>query len=175
MTVLVHVWKPHGYSFSAVKAGEERAVGHAAIEVRGPSGSAYMSWWPNEADRETLSGKVRSLWGVTASNHASVGQDTREEGGRPPVTVDVTGLDEAGILTWWRDQGKTSWSLLNTNCSQIAIDALRAGGGDDYIPGNALSRFYQTHSVVWRPLLVLDYARAVREGMARTVNTKKKP
>jgi hypothetical protein len=105
------------------------------------------------------------LWGVLASNHSSVTIDTREEGGRQPITVDLKGLDEDGMRRWWKACQKTYWSLLNTTCSQMAVDALRAGGGDRYVGGSWVRHYFTSHSVVWRPSVVLDYAQAVRASV----------
>ena len=168
MSVNVYVWKPRGWGGESRRPGEARSVGHASVEVLGSGPRIYISWWPNEADRNTLSGQVRSgLWGVAASNHRSVPFDIGKEDHHTPHLVILRGLNEAKIRKWWAEvrKKKTYWSLTNTNCSQMAVDALRAGGADKYLGGGSLAHYYNGHALIWSPKEVLRYAARVKRGL----------
>lgn len=158
MTVTVHIWEPRGSQ-----------VGHAAVQVDGPHGKAYISWWPSEEGKNST-GKVKD--GRTMSVFLGVpgvrfdyAQDKEGEGNVDSLPIKLEGLDEAGVIKWWKAFALKNWSLLNTNCAQVAADALRAGGAGAYVQGmdGWLSSWQATY---WKPLEVLRFARAVEAGLA---------
>jgi hypothetical protein len=152
MTTTVFVWQPH-----------DDQVGHASVHVAGAAGRCYVSWWPQDEPKETVGGKVKSiLWGVPGERF-TFEKDMAGEGGRAPLRVDLTRLDEAKIIDWWRRANFTSWSLLNVNCAQIAVEALRQGGADAFIKGFSAWRSSWQASY-WKPMEVYDFAVNVRSG-----------
>lgn len=103
------------------------------------------------------------IWGVTGERY-SLEKDIRGEGGRSPIRVSLTGLEEERILSWWRDFNRPSWSLLNTNCAQVAADALRAGGATKHVGWRDWTDSWNS---VWTPMDVLRFARAIEVGLRR--------
>jgi hypothetical protein len=151
MAVTVYVWPPH-----------ENQVGHAAVGVSGPDGECHISWWPGGEGKAADGGKAKSVyWGVPAERY-SLQRDIEGEGNRQPTSVRLHGLDEKAIVKWWGDFANVHWSLLNTNCAQVAADALRAGGASDPV---AWRDWTDTWNTVWTPMDVLRFAKAVEAGL----------
>lgn len=157
MTTVVCVWPPRG-----------RQVGHAAVDVRGAAGAAYISWWPTEegkaADGTLKSGNTKSILLGVRGTRFTFEQDKSGEGGFEPTKVALDGLDERAIIEWWRSFSERNWSLLNINCAQVAADALRAGGANNHVRGvNGWMSSWQ--ATYWKPMEVLKFALAVQSGL----------
>jgi hypothetical protein len=137
-------------------------VGHVSMMVTGgdPAGSAYISWSP---ERPWPSSKARE--------HLTLEEDIRLEHGAPievlPIGTPNKTLDEGKIKDWWLGVLKSPprWTLYDTNCAQIVIDAMRVGGSEDYLPKGPWG-FYVGKATVWRPWIIPDYVRRVNEGLA---------
>lgn len=142
-------------------------VGHVSLRVTGgtPAGDIYMSWFPTE--HGSLSSPARR--GQTFE------QDVHEEGTQPldslRVGTEQKTLDETAMKAWWARflQNPPQWSLYDTNCSQLVIEALRAGGSDRYLGGATLGvPPWRSWSVVWRPWQIPAYIAAVNKGLAQS-------
>lgn len=153
MTTTVYYWPPHG-----------NQVGHAAVGVRGSAGMAHISWWPRDEGKQDRSGQLRSVVIGVPGVRYSLEEDIAGEGGRMPVPTHLDGLNEAGIINWWRSFGLSDWSLLRVNCAQVAVDALRAGGAGQYVSGvdGWLSSWQATY---WKPAEVYTFAQHVHAGL----------
>ncbi len=134
-------------------------VGHVAIDVSG----TYMSWFP------TQHGSVSS----PARVGESLDDDIEQEHGPPHqiMRVGTNGktLDEDAMRSWWWRfiASPPPWAIGSTNCAQIVIDALRAGGSDQYVGANdpKLVAMYRRKSIVWRPWQLPDYIKQINNGM----------
>ena len=153
MTTTVYYWPPH-----------EQQVGHVAIGVAGAKGAAYLSWWPADGSKDDGKGMAKSIIIGVPGARFTLDKDVEGEGGRQPITTAIDGLDEAAMIKWWNAEfpAKT-WSLLNISCAQVAIDALRAGGADQFVKGfkGWLKSWQATY---WKPSEVHAYAQYVLAG-----------
>ena len=158
MTTTAYVWPPHGPQ-----------VGHASVGVEGPSGKTYISWWPSDEGKAApgtiKSGRAMSILIGVQGTRFTYDQDKAGEGGREPYKINLEGLDEPAIIKWWDEFSLQNWSLLNINCAQVAVDALRAGGASRFTGGleGWLSSWQATY---WKPMEVYRFAMAVQSGMA---------
>jgi hypothetical protein len=95
----------------------------------------------------------------------------------PPVEVGTSSktLDETAIKAWWKDFSSTppKWVLTSTNCAQLVVEALRAGGADRYLAADqsAVGKLlglppWESWSVVWRPWNVDSYVASINRGLA---------
>ena len=137
-------------------------VGHVSVEVTGgsPAGAAYMSWSPVRKAMQAPARVGLTLQGDSAVEHG------------PPIQRMVVGtptrtLDETRMKAWWADLQRKppEWVLYDTNCAQLVVDAMRAGGADAYLPAGLIG-LWQSRSVVWRPWTIPDYVAAVNRGLA---------
>lgn len=136
-----------------------KCVGHASMLV---SGHTYVSWWPDER---------ASLGNYHPIRNRGYAGDVAGEGRGPEHTVILDGLDEPAILDWWKHFGLVSdgeliqgpllpYNVLTQNCSTVVARGLKVGGGDKY------ASWYAATNLVWRPATVLQYALAIRAGLA---------
>jgi len=150
--VAVYIWLP-------TVEGDEKAVGHAALQVQ----STYMSWWPERA-----AGPVGDFHPI---RRRAFMDDTSDEGRAPDWAIHLNGLNEAAMLDWWQTFGLTRgiadyhgplppYSLWQRNCSTVVATALKKGGADQF------ANWYSTWSVVWRPRTVLAFTLAIQKGLA---------
>jgi len=152
--IIVYVWLPK-------QIGNRKNVGHTSMLV---DGHTYISWWPDES-----AGFGRDYHPIRNKNYSS---DVADEGGVPDWSVHLKGLNEAAILDWWEGFGLSRgnlelqgplppYNLAKQNCSTVVACALKRGGGDEH------ADWYSSWSIIWRPQTVLDYASAIRRGLAR--------
>jgi hypothetical protein len=153
--ITVFVWLPKTID-------DQKNVGHSSMLV---SGHTYVSWWPDET-----AGFGRDFHPIRNKSFAS---DVADEGDRnPDFSIQINGLDEQAILDWWSSFGLVRggdllfgplppYNLAKQNCSTVVARALKIAGGDRY------TGWYDSHSVIWRPQTVLDYALSIQRGLAR--------
>jgi hypothetical protein len=94
----------------------------------------YISFWPE-------SGAGLFSPGDTGYFNPSYANDVASEGGQPNV-VQLTGLDQAAVKNWFDTTPVSDFNLYTHNCSNIAADALRAGG------------YFMSHPAVQNPASV---------------------
>ena len=142
------------------------AWGHAAVQVD----QTYISWWP-ERERRQASKVSAQVYAVHPVRNRSFHADVSDEGQSPDYRVVINGLDELKIKDWWQSFGLhrdgvqyqgplLPWKTLEQNCSTIAARALTIGGGETYASWRASRR------LVWTPNDVLQYAVAIKRGLA---------
>ncbi|MCF6337398.1 MAG: hypothetical protein L3J84_05535 [Gammaproteobacteria bacterium] len=110
--VKIHIWMPDGSH-----------VGHTAMSVR----NEYFSFWPDgEAGAKDLKIK-RSQPGMLMD---SLQDDVRNEGNRPPATIEIENLDEDGIIAFITDvqDDMPRYQLARNNCSHMIANILIKGG-----------------------------------------------
>jgi hypothetical protein len=150
--IAVYVWLPKS-------VGNQKNVGHSSMLVKAQT---YVSWWPDEA-----AGLVGDFHPIRNKSFAS---DVEDEGAGPDFTVTLNGLDEKAVLDWWGSFGLVRngellqgplprYNLAQQNCSTVVAVGLKVAGGDSY------ASWYASHSVIWRPQTVLDYARSIQKGL----------
>ena len=128
--VKVHVWPP-----------DEQNVGHTAITI----GSVYVSFWPEgSAGKKDLKIK-RSHPG---SFVLALMDDIRNEGGRPPITVELPNLKEDPILAYVNrlQQSIPRYQLARNNCSHVVARCLIEGAGS----GPSFSVHAGGYSRLWK-------------------------
>jgi hypothetical protein len=150
----VYVWLPK-------TIGGQKNVGHASMLV---GGHTYVSWWPDEA-----AGFGRDFHPI---RNKGFGSDVRDEGCGPDSSITIDGLDEGAITGWWSSFGLVRggqllqgplppYNLRTQNCSTVVARGLKLAGGDQY------ASWYASHSIIWRPQTVLDYASSIQRELAR--------
>lgn len=148
------------YVWLSTRAGKEKNVGHSSMLV---AADTYISWWPDES-----AGFGRDFHPIRNKSYQS---DVKDEGSIPHWTIQLDGLNEKAILDWWagfglmRDQVEQQgplppYNLASQNCSTVVANGLKRGGGDKF------AGWYNSWSVIWRPQTILDYAQAIRRGLA---------
>lgn len=154
--------------------GKSEAWGHASMLVNGgtPGGSVYVSWWPEGQGREgSLPFGIGDgyLYSVPAINGRTFNDDVQgEDGHHPDHTINLEGLDETEIKTWWNkllNDTQSRWSTLGQNCSTTVARGLMAGGGDKLVKG--IGGWWKSWNTVWKPNDVLDYAQAIHDGYSK--------
>jgi hypothetical protein len=72
-------------------------------------------------------------------------------------------LDEKAIQAWWEKHSDPKsgnlWKTLSQNCSTIASDALKAGGGEE------VSSWWKAHNGVWTPNDVKKFTDSINKGL----------
>lgn len=95
--VRVNIWWPN------VRAGN---IGHASMQVN----DVYISNWPGELSSVFLWGKG-SLF--------TFDSDKTSEGGAPDTFIQIDGLDENAMVSWFEEfKRNPRYSLWFTNCCQ---------------------------------------------------------
>jgi hypothetical protein len=126
MTATVFVWEMG-------KTG----VGHASMSIKGPSGDAYISWWP----AASTSSAQRALHGIVSSGLVHSLRKDKEEDGIPDwASRPIDDLKEAAIISWWGTLAQSSnlksgeeeaksghYVFLSNNCSTTVMRALLVG------------------------------------------------
>jgi hypothetical protein len=146
-------------------------VGHVSLLVTGgePSGDVYMSWFP------TAHGSISS----TARVGQTYSQDVALEKSDPlsPLSVGSPSktLDETAIKAWWKafKSSPPKWVLTSTNCAQLVVEALRAGGAEKYLVADQSTAGkllglppWESWSVVWRPWNVDGFVASINRGLS---------
>jgi hypothetical protein len=113
-------------------------VGHASMFVNGPSGKAYISWWPSASTDELhkASNGVFSA-GLVHSMHSDI---KHEQGNADWASKPLVDLDENKIIKWWNQIAASpnlttgeepakagNYTFLSNNCSTTVMRALRIG------------------------------------------------
>lgn len=149
--VKVHVWLP-----------DANHVGHTALTVK----NVYISFWPDgEANKKDLKIK-RSQPGLFIQN---LFEDIANEGNRPPITVNLPGLDEDSILDYIASlQSNTPrYQLAKNNCSHIVAMVLMQGAKlePSFTPhAGHYSRFGRILGRgIWTPDQVLRFANEINQ------------
>lgn len=111
--VKVHIWLPN-----------PEHVGHVSLSLT----DDYISFWPDEA-----AGKkdLKTKRSVPGSFQKDFLDDVFSEGNRPPITVELSNLDEAKIRAYIKALRKDlpKYQLARNNCSHVIANALRVGAG----------------------------------------------
>ena len=96
------------------------------MSVDGSAGSAYISWMPAEIGP---TGTVPDYYlNATIPNGLQLDHDAE---GRPPLQVEIEGLNEQAILNWWLQYKKNPhFNIVGRNCSTTVAKALQAGGAE---------------------------------------------
>jgi RHS repeat-associated protein len=143
----VHIWKYRGKS---------EAWGHASITLED---GTHISWWPGGEGREGLL-MFMNIYSASPNDPQNFARDVSLEGRPPDYEINIVGLDEKKILEWWQNfKGKNKWKTLSKNCSTVAADALKIGGGKDY------ASFWQSHNIVWTPNDVRILADVIKNNL----------
>jgi hypothetical protein len=156
MVVRVHVWKPTHVdsAASAIRGGD---VGHASLEL----GSNYLSHVPEGAIK-----KLQSLRAVPASNKYRSFQEECNKRGTPNYSIELSGLDEAGMkqhLLKIRNKPFHAWK---SNCSSTVAEVLKIGAKEHWDRSFAQSR----DLMYWEPNDIIE----VSQHLKRTVPQKPK-
>ena len=168
--ILVYRWEmrsPITVGLSGIRKSETGfRVGHVSLKVTGgsPPSDFYMSWFPEEHGAFSSAARV----GQTLQQDIALEKSTP----LPPLTVGTAKktLDEDAIKAWWIKfkASPPKWVLTNTNCAQLVVEALRAGGADRYLGEGTLGLPpWESWSTVWRPWSIPDYVAAINAGLAK--------
>lgn len=148
--IKIYVWLPDGNN-----------VGHTAMQVRG----TYISFWPEGgASAKDLKLK-RSQPGAYADELKS---DIDSEGGREPIVIELTNLDEYAILKYFAEisQNKPRYQILRNNCSHMIAHCLMAGGNvqPSFVPhaGHYSNLARRLTIGVWTPDQILKFAEELK-------------
>lgn len=148
----VHVWLPTA-----------NHVGHTAITVK----DRYISFWPDgEASKKDLKIK-RSQPGLLLQH---LNEDIRNEGNRPPITVDLPSLDEDKILLYMAslESNIPRYQIARNNCSHIVAKALIEGSGRKPSFTPHAGRYGKAGRVlgvgIWTPDQVLKFAKEIKSA-----------
>jgi len=131
--------------------------GHASIKLEDET---YISLWPAMAHRGGIFGGRDTY--IEAKEH-TYDRDVKEEGRAPDHEIRILWLDEVAMKAWWRkfkNHPNRKFQPFYSNCSTIAIQVLKEGGGDKWIPFH--SQVDWTVLGIWTPGDVRDYARVIR-------------
>ncbi len=154
----VYIWKFRG---------KKIAWGHASIQVD----QTYMSWWP-EGDNRQRSKISSNIYSTGPFRYRTYSEDVEAEGQEPDHKFKLPGLNDSAVKDWWQSFGLIRdgilyqgplqpWETLTMNCSTVAAYGITLAGGKEHAPWN------HAWKVVWTPNDVLEYARAVHEGLKR--------
>ncbi len=149
--VKIHVWMP-----------DANHVGHTAMSVQ----NRYISFWPDgEAGVKDLKIK-RSQPGMLME---SLQDDVRNEGNRPPITIEIANLDEEGILDFIANMqdDMPRYQLARNNCSHMIANILIKGGNckPSFTPhaGHYGATARILGSGIWTPDQILKFAHELSE------------
>ena len=163
--IKVHIWLPKADMF-----------GHASMHCR----DTYISWWPSGPEGRVPStpqfvrNKVPKTANIYAAspirNRTFIDDIVAEE--RHPQTINLDGLNEREVLSWWASFGLVlngqqlagpllPWETTSQNCSSVVATGLAKGGGDKF------ASMYSSWSLIWRPQTVKDYAESILAGLNR--------
>src|SRR4051812_1936979 len=84
--VTVYVWLPR-------HTNSGKNVGHTSLDVNG----TYISWWPNKT-----AGPFDKVY---PTPHKNLSSDCISENHAPDYKIELSNLDEAKIISWWRNFG----------------------------------------------------------------------
>lgn len=130
-------------------------------------GSTYISWWPEGEDRDLKKGEKKGekkpIYSVDHIHGRTYEEDVRDEEQDPDHDIEINGLDESRILTWWNSFNVPGrdWTTLGQNCSTTVGRGLMVGGGDDY------AAWSSQWNMVWTPKDVLSYANSINAGIGK--------
>lgn len=150
--VKVHVWLP-----------TVTHIGHTALTVN----DRYISFWPDgEAGKKDLKIK-RSRPGMLLQG---LNEDIRNEGGRHPITINLTTLNEDQMLQYLAslEDNIPRYQLARNNCSHIVAKALIEGANckPSFTPHagsySNIGRFLGIG--IWTPDQVLRFARELESA-----------
>jgi len=141
----VYIWKYRGSTV---------AWGHASLSL---SNGTYISWWPSPAGRDPkISSSLSDIYTADPIIGRKFENDVRDEQQNPDQIIYINGLDEAAIEKWWNDFRKNNkWKTLSTNCSFVAAQGLKVGGGGQ-------PWWVSADNLVWTPTDVAGFARDVQ-------------
>jgi RHS repeat-associated protein len=109
----------------------EDGWGHTALQC----GSVYITLWPKKGT-ETHWIPGTKLYSADAVVPKNFDDEEKNWEGRPPDRkIQISGLNEAAIRTWWLKfktghtvPGGQSWNSATQNCATTVLQALQAGG-----------------------------------------------
>lgn len=141
-----------------------------------PAGTQYISWWPGSRNKER-----DFYWGgFDPVESYEVEQSDRYEGRKSDRYIDIYGLDETKIKTWWvkRTGSKNSrYSVTESSCATTVFLALVCGGSYKFTPWYYADNYTifsefppdpEAHDYpTFTPQKVFDYAMLVSEGAAK--------
>jgi len=99
-------------------SGGDKWFGHMSVLL---DDGTYMSYWPSEP--------VDGPFDEVPARPADLANDIDGEDDRMPDVIEVDGLDESSMKSWWDNGDHGDFSGLN-NCTDITKQALEAGGMD---------------------------------------------
>jgi hypothetical protein len=107
----------------------------------------------------TAFGALGNIYTAPAFPNQTFSDDVQFEGQPPDIQIELPGLSEQKIVTWW-NTFKTShqWSTFSQNCSTTVADALHAGNAQVDL-GDTL----KAYNYPWTPAKVENYANAIKK------------
>jgi len=103
------------------------------------------------------------IYTAPANENQTLSKDIEYEGHQPDQEISINNLDEAKIEQWWNNfKAEHQWGTLGWNCSAVAAEALKQGGGEA-----GFWDLLTSVNIVWSPQDVADFARAIQKEKSK--------